>query len=360
LNVGPQIHGSLPWREMRLLGVQPKDILDFSATVNPYDIPEGVHECINSLDLSYYPDPEHFMAKKELSKFHHLPMEWFGVFAGLTEVIYSLPRLFAKPLVCAPTYGDYFKAFATHNIPIGIYEFKSKKNVVTQDYFRISNFFDLLILCNPNNPCGRYFSPSQIEQLCIRYPNATICIDESYQELASGCESVLPLCTRYSNLLVLKSLTKPFGVGGVRMGYGVSSGSILQKLQELMVPWNVSTIAQHMIPEIFAHYIDYYEQWQCIQHEKHKLIKALKGVGAQIQSSSTPFFLLEVPSASFLRQKLLQDHRIHVRDCTSFGMPQHVRIMPQTQAKNNIFIQVLQNYCFNLPSENTITSERFK
>ncbi|MDO5576760.1 MAG: aminotransferase class I/II-fold pyridoxal phosphate-dependent enzyme, partial [Fibrobacter sp.] len=202
--------------------------------------------------------------------------------------------------------------------------------------------FDLIIICNPNNPDGKMVSSVQIDELCRAFPQTVICIDESYQEMSLKCESVLPYVNKNENLLVLKSLTKPFGIGGIRASYAVSSQKIIDRLKSSVLPWGVSSIAQRIIPEFFNEWDYYQKQWQEIQAEKERIICNLNRASITTRSSVCPFFFIACKDASAITSQLLEQYKISVRDCTSFGMPHYIRIMPSVESNNDRLIEVLK------------------
>lgn len=343
--VEQQLHGSIPYHELRQMGVNVSDIFDFSATVNPFPLPEIIRKNIAEVELSHYPDTDCYEATTALSDYHQIPREWIVVTAGVTEPIYILPCIYKRAVCFAPTYGDYSAAYKKQRKEIG--EVKFPRNGASFgaliDGLR-GKPFRLLIMCNPNNPDGRYLPLYRIQELCECFSHATICIDESYQEMSKDCDSAIGLTVRYRNLLVLKSLTKPFGIGGIRAAYAISSGGVLKKIRKMQLPWSVSTIAQSIIPVILKSYAIFEQQWSTIHEEKHRLLNALMELNVAADKACSPFFLAKVGNGPKFRQVMLNEYQINIRDCTSFGMPDRVRIMPSVNEKNKVLLNALRDY----------------
>lgn len=338
-----QIHGSMPYQKLRLLGLDPSEILDFSATVNPLPLPKSVCRKISAQNLAAYPDIDCHDAVMALSEFHSISPDRIVISAGMTETIFLLPMIFGNAVQFSPTYYDYFAAFKKNGKRIRDIAFPDSQRNFEKTLDLLKNEkFDLIIICNPNNPDGKKLSSVQIDELCRAFQQAVICIDESYQEMSLKCESVLPYVNKRRNLLVLKSLTKPFGIGGIRASYVVSSQKIIDRFKAAVLPWGVSSIAQRIIPEFFNEWNYYQKQWHEIQAEKERIICKLNSANITTQSSICPFFFVVCKDASVITAQLLEQYKISVRDCTSFGMPHFIRIMPSVESNNDRLIEVLK------------------
>jgi len=340
-----QIHGSIPYTELRRLGIAPSDIVDFSATVNPFPLPGQIQRLFNSDGISAYPDTDCFAAVKSLSDHHGIPAEWILVTAGTTETIFSLPLLYRRAIQFSPTYGDYEAAYSRHRHKMSRTIFPSSDDEFRKVVDKLkSESFHLLIICNPNNPDGRYLPIHKIQELCELFGHAAICIDESYQEMGENCDTVLPLLPRFRNLLVLKSLTKPFGIGGLRAGYAVSSGGVLTRIKKLLLPWGVSSLAQRIIPALFGHTPVFKRQWESILIEKKRVGELLSSIGVATLPGVCPFLLARFPNPAAIRRHLLEQHRLLVRDCASFGLSGLLRIMPSLPENNDVLLEALKHY----------------
>lgn len=331
----------MPFAELRELNIDPVSVLDFSATVNPFQLPESVQKLISPQGLSSYPDIDCYEAVKSIAGFYNIHREQIAITAGMTEAIFALPRLFSNAAQFGPTYGDYAEAYRRNS--------KQMESLPIPEASGISDIlerlqhrqFDVVIVCNPNNPDGRYLSTDSIRQVCEAIPETTVCIDESYQELGENCETVLPLLSHCKNLLILKSLTKPFGIGGLRVAYAVSAKETIQELKKYLLPWGVSSIAQRIIPELIRSMKTFAHQWKQIHNEKRNMLAELDRLGIRTTSSRCPFFFIHCENATRLRRLLLIEFHIAVRDCTSFGMPKLIRIMPGIPENNILLLDAL-------------------
>ncbi len=337
-----QKHGSIPYNDLRSMGISPENITDFSATVNPFPLPLNIQRAVSLNHLSSYPDADNHDALLSIASFYDIPSNWIAVSAGMTEVLYLLPLLYRKALQFCPTYGDYSDAFKLHRRTLESIRFpKTDTNFDhTLDALR-KRSFRIVLVCNPNNPTGEYITPDQTGEICRKFPHVIVCIDESYQELGEECESSISLTKKYKNLLIIKSLTKPFGIGGLRIGYAVSSGNIINKIRKYLLPWGINIIAQRIVPLLFAYISEFKINWHSIMVEKNKIVKALSKAGYDISPGRCPFLLVRVNHAPTARRFLLKKHHLAVRDCSSFGFTDMLRIMPSIPDNNRILLNAM-------------------
>ena len=130
-------------------------------------------------------------------------------------------------------------------------------------------------------------------------------------------------------MVILRSMTKEYGLAGLRLGYTIASQEITDNLRRVCPPWNVNAVAQKIGAEVLAD-VDYLEQSkQKINEAKQFLIEELSRLGFQPLPSDAHYFLVKVGDARAFRTALLK-RGIQVRDGTSFGLPEYVRIGPRT------------------------------
>lgn len=278
-----------------------------------------------------------------LHSYYRIPEECFTVNVGTSEIIYNFPHLFKRPVQFGPTYGDYRFAFARIGREMMTIDYPADRDSLDMAVGTIKMAdADLLIICSPNNPDGKRVLNEDIMMLCQQLPETVICIDESYQEMSDSCGSFVPRIPEFSNLLILKSFTKPFGLGGLRTGYAAGSPEIIQRIKDCSLPWGISTIAQRIIPLLFNDIEYFRNQWNLILENRNQLCVEFENSGLKVKKSVCPFFLLDVGNSEQVRQELLMNHRIAVRSCASFGYPELLRIMPKEKEKNKILFKVIE------------------
>jgi histidinol-phosphate aminotransferase len=193
-----------------------------------------------------------------------------------------------------------------------------------------------IFVCNPNNPTGRYLSRAGFEKILDASLDSLVVLDEAYISFVDNAWSSLDLALHSSaramergNLLILRSMTKDYGMAGLRLGYGVATREIIATLRRICPPWNVNALAQRA-GIIAINEEEYCQQCQVgIREAREYLVAELSNLGLPPLPSEANFFLVEVGDACRFRLELLK-RKILVRDCTSFGLSRYVRIAPRT------------------------------
>lgn len=341
--LGMQLHGSTPYKELRELGIAPSEIVDFSASVNPLPAPIDFCSVFIDIDFKNYPDRESVELINSISKCYSVDLKYICASAGTTEIIYALPKLFFKPLLLSPVYGDYEDAFQRENINVQkmIFSFLMSEGIDSAIEKLEDHQWDILIIVNPNNPTGEFLEYDEIEQILKKFSDRTILVDEAYQELGEDCSSALPLVAKYDNLIVLRSLTKSYGLPAIRCGWLSTSEKLKGELCNMLTPWQIGKLDEAVFIEVLENKDEYEKQWRKILVQKELMIKKLTNAGIQVYTGRAPFFLLDVENASSVRLELLEKFHIHVRDCTSFGLDNYIRIMPGLEESNNRLISAI-------------------
>jgi len=352
-------HGGIDYAELETLGIAPQDILDFSANLNPFGPPPGVVEALFechrgepklrvkrgvSEAICHYPD-------SEASHLRHCLAEKLGVEAGnilvgsgSTELI----RLAALAyfgngdlvLIIEPTFGEYQIACQIAGASLikqrlsreNNFQLNIRETVQLVKQHRPKGIF----VCNPNNPTGRYLSRANFEKILDAGVDSLVILDEAYISFVDNAWSSMDLVLHSSaramergNLLILRSMTKDYGMAGLRLGYGVASEEVIATLRRICPPWNVNALAQRA-GVIAINEEEYCQRCQVdIREARGYLVAELSNLGLPPLPSEANFFLVKVGDASWFRCELLK-RKILVRDCTSFGLPQYVRIAPRT------------------------------
>jgi len=185
-----------------------------------------------------------------------------------------------------------------------------------------------IFITNPNNPTGRYFSRADLERILAASRESLLILDEAYLTFVDHPWSSLDMVEK-GNLLVLRSMTKDYALAGLRLGYGVAGKDIIDSLKRIRPPWNVNAVAQQA-GIIALKDQGYLKLCQVkIKEAKDYLIAELSHLGLPPLPSEASFFLIKVDNSAEFRRRLLE-HKILVRDCTSFGLPGYIRLAPRT------------------------------
>lgn len=319
-----------------MLGIAPRDILDFSANLNPFEPPPGVMEVFRQVDISHYPDSEARYLRHSLAERLGISSDNILVSSGSTELIRLATLAYFgmgdKALIIEPTYGEYEIACRIAGASV------VKQQIPASDDFlpNLDKTIELIrqhrpkgiFICNPNNPTGRYLTKADFERILDAAEGFLVILDEAYVSFVDNLWSSLDM-VEGSNLLVLRSMTKDYAMAGLRLGYGVAKEEIIASLRRICPPWNVNALAQKA--GIIA--VDKEEHLKRCQARLRKaktyLVAELSSLGLPPLPSEANFFLVEVGDASWFRRELLK-RKMLVRDCASFGLPKYIRIAPRT------------------------------
>lgn len=345
---GRSPHGGINYAELEALGIRPEDILDFSANLNPFGPPPEVREHLGKVDISHYPDTEAITLRKSLAESLNVGTENILAGNGSTEIIRLAMQAYLaqgdRVLIIEPTFGEYEDACRIAGAEI-IKQRLSPANDFQLDLTETEGLGHqhkpkAIFLCNPNNPTGRYLDRSNVKRLLEITTDSLMIIDEAYLTFVDYGESSIELIEK-GNVLVLRSMTKDYALAGLRLGYGVANEEIIATLRCVCPPWNVNALAQEA-GVIAVRQEQYLEQCrQELIKAKDYLIKELSGLGLPPLPSEANFFLVKVGNAYEFRQKLLRKGML-VRDCTSFGLPEYIRIAPRTMPECKKLVEAVR------------------
>lgn len=341
-------HGGIDFSELKKLGISPGAIIDFSVNSNPFGPPPGVKKALTEVAVDCYPDSESSELKQVLSVKLEVAEGNILVGNGSIELLRLLALTYLNNqdlvIIPQPTFGEY--EFACRLVKARLLKpwAEKRQNFRT----RADNLADLIkkhhpkavFLGNPNNPTGQYFSKEEVEQIINMAKDSLVVIDEAYVNFVDDGWSAVDLIKK-SNLLLLRSMTKDYALAGLRLGYAIAEESIILNLRQLQPPWNVNAVAQKAgLVAVMAD--GYLKECQAkLRQAKNFLIAGLASLGLPPLPSEANFFLVEVEEAGEFRRILLE-RGILVRDCTSFGLPNHIRLAVRTLPECQKLVQAIK------------------
>ncbi len=342
------VHGGLDAGELRSLGLRAAEVLDFSSNINPLGASAAVQEAVAEADLSSYPDRHSLVLREALAARLEVKIETILVGNGSTELIHLLARSRLRAgdrcVVFEPTFGEYETAATLAGArTTGIrpedgrgFEWSVEDAVRTVQRVRPG----LVFLCNPNNPTGAYLSRSSVEQILASVGrNGLLLLDDAYVSLADHSWNSTPLLER-GNLAILRSMTKDHALAGVRLGYVIAEPTLICGMRNLQPAWSVNSVAQSAGLAALGDEAHLAKAKQVISESKAYLHRNLAGLGIAVTDTSTNFILAKVDSAARMRMALLR-RGIAVRDCTSFGLPEHIRIAIRRPEECTLLVEAL-------------------
>lgn len=335
----PCVHGGPDYKEASRLGIDLDNVLDFSVNCNPKELPQSIKNAVCGADIGTYPDSASLELCRLIAEREGIRTEQVIFGSGSMEIIRLIATAYFEEgdnvIICEPTFGEYEKACEISAAKIIRYRVVGRGNNFS---FEVENIIALIkeynpkavFLCNPNNPSGQYLEKNEIEKLLEACKDTLLLLDEAYIVFTDGRWDSCGLVEK-ENLIIIRSMTKDYALAGLRLGYAISCEEIVSNLKKVSPPWNVSATAQAAGIAALGE-SDFIEQSEeDIKAAKVYLIKELKALGYNIIPTRTNFFLMEVGDAGAFRNALMKKG-IMVRDCTSFGLTEYVRISPRVMS----------------------------
>jgi len=345
----PSVHGGIDYAELKGLGISPETVIDFSVSTNPFGPPPGISEALANTSIERYPDSEASGLKQLLARKLGISPDNLLIGSGSTELIRLATTAYLEHndlvIIPQPTYGEYETACHLADAQI------LKQPVIREPDFQLdtAEMMSLLqkhrpkaiFLCNPNNPTGQYMPREEVVRIMSSSPESLIVLDEAYIAFTENAWSSVDLINR-GNLVILRSMTKDYALAGLRLGYAIAAEPIIAALKLVRPPWNVNTFAQKagtLVLNSDSHLKGCYNK---IRKAKNFLIKELERLGLSPIPSQTNFFMVRVGNATAFRQALLKKGFL-IRDCTSFGLPEYIRLAPRSLSECQRLIEAIKD-----------------
>ena len=304
------------------------------------------------LDTAYnrYPDPMQYQVKMRLSGIKGVPARNIFIGNGSDEAIDILFRSFCNPgvdnvIICPPTYGMY-------QVSANINDVEARKVLLTEEYQlnlegiaeAIDERTKLIFICSPNNPTGNSINRDDIETLLANF-NGIVVIDEAYINF-SRQKTFIQELTEYANLVVLQTLSKAWGLAGLRVGMAFASEEIIEVMNKVKPPYNVNEASQQLALEALNN-VQQVNGWiKETLAQRDKLVLTLKGFNfvLDIYPSDANFILVKTTDAKGIYNFLVQNGII-IRNRTNVELCEGcLRITIGTPDENKILIDTLQQY----------------
>jgi len=321
-------------------------VTDFSANLNPYGPPDFIFKVLKACmgEIKNYPDVESVQLKALIARKFGCPESEVLVGAGVSELIQLVAIGFVKKRAVIPayTYGEYEKSVRMMGADVKKIEMPGlelKPELISE----AMQPDDVVFLCNPNNPTGQYIPNDGLSLLIdeAERVDALLVLDEAYIDFVNDAFPSHSYLSSTGNLLILRSLTKSFAIPGVRVGYALGSEPVISVLRQLKAPWSVSVFAQRIGEAVLGAAGDKF-----IEDTRWKISKSKRRLERELGvHSDANFYILDTGRvASEVRDELLS-RGLAVRDCTSFGLPSHIRFAVRKDEENEILMEMLKHLC---------------
>lgn len=279
------------------------EILDFSANLNPLGPPIQIEEIIKSAvkSLQIYPDPNYRELIERLAEYEGMKPHQLLVTNGGAEAIFITAQHFKgqKALIVQPTFGEYERACSLHDIKVeNVFlqgeGFEFPLNEVIQKMKDVQVVF----LCRPNNPTGTVVKKEDIIHLLEtgERSGTTVVIDEAFVHFLLNKEKLTEMVDRFSNVILLRSLTKIYTLPGVRIGYIIAGKNMISGLRNLQIPWSVNALAAAFVPRLLENEKFIFETRDWLNLELDWIKAELKQLSFLYSPTDVNFYLLKDPN----------------------------------------------------------------
>lgn len=327
----------------------PADALDFSSNVNPYGPSPRVWAAMRQVAIEHHPDPRAAPLRRLLAQREGLPPEALLVGNGSVDLLYQLAVAHLRPgdvvLAAEPTFGEYAAAAAlmgarVERLPAAPEAgFAHDPEALADAVRRLGP--RVLFVCNPNNPTGAALPAAALARLADSCPDTLLVLDEAFAGFLPEPWPGRALLGR-PNLAILRSLTKDYALTGLRAGYLLGPPDLIGAVAKAQPPWSVNAMAQAAAAAALADEQYLRGTLAALAVARADLAADLARIGLAPLPTQVHFFLLEVGRAALWRQRLL-DRGILVRDCTSFGLPGHIRISARRPEENARLLETIDD-----------------
>ena len=274
--------------------------------------------------ISHYPEPEAWSLETIIAERYGLHSQQVIVTSGATEAIYLIAQTFhMQSEIPSPTFSEYEDACR-------LYPSSSDRK--------------MLWLCNPNNPTGEVYAPSYLEQMVAAYD--LVVLDQSYENYTDAQVMTPREGCLIPNVIQIHSMTKTYGVPGLRLGYITAHENLTAKIRRYLRPWSVSALALEAGKFLLQH-----DELICKPdlQETKRLAKCLEELpDIEVTPTQTNFMLCRMVShtAAELKDYLAREHHMLIRDASNFCSltPYHFRVASQTPAENDALVAAINQF----------------
>lgn len=295
--------------------------------------------------LTRYPEPDAATLKRLLARRYEIRENQIVITNGSITAFYLLAQAWkgAKSTIAVPSFSEYEDACRLHEHEIQFFS-------TSDDLSELSlEGQDFCWICNPNNPDGKLIHRTELLALIAANRQTTFIVDQAY--VAFTTEDLLKPgdVKNNPNLVIVQSISKAYNIPGLRIGYLIASPAITERIEKYIIPWSVNAMAIEASKYILIHPAQFTLPIRKWQRETAEFIYQLNKLdGVEVIPTSTTFFLIRLKkgTAADLKNYLLQEHGILIRDASNFrGLDEtYFRLSTQTSAENAVLTAALREW----------------
>jgi histidinol-phosphate aminotransferase len=341
-----RVHGGVSHDELAEIGLDPRETVDFSASINPYGPCPAVVHAVRACHYDRYPDPTAAALRRALAIAHGIAPHRVVVGNGAADLLWTLAYLLVAPgdsvVISEPTFAEFCSA--ARAVQANVVESRSSAaqgfaaDIDAIETLARENEAAVVYLASPNTPVGTRIPVERVAALAERLPETTVVLDQAFVSL-SDCPGDEKIAVP-DNVVRVRSLTKDHAIAGLRLGYLLASADLAGRLEARRPPWMTSSVAEAAGIAAVRANLFVEESRALLRVDRDELAIALREMGLVPFPSVSCFLTFAVPNSAALRRRLLLKG-ILIRDCTSFGMPNFVRVAARPRADRERLIQAL-------------------
>lgn len=348
--------GGKPIAEVaREFGLDEARIVKLASNENPLGMPESAKQAMLQVmaDLARYPDSNGFELKQAITEKYDVPQDWITLGNGSNDILELAAHAFVQPGQSV-VYSQY--SFAVY--PLATQAVGGRAIVVPAKNFghdlaamakAITSDTKLVFVANPNNPTGTFIPAAEIEAFLKAVPqDAVVVLDEAYNEyLAPELQyDSIAWVKQYPNLLVSRTLSKAYGLAGLRVGFGIAQPSVTDLLNRIRQPFNVNSLAQAAAIAALNDREFLQKSAKLNADGYRQLTQAFDEMDLKYVPSYGNFVLVRVGTDEGAGARVnlaLLKQGVIVRPVGNYGLPQWLRVSIGLPEENAAFITALKN-----------------
>ena len=347
--------GGKPIAEVaREFGLDEAKIIKLASNENPLGMPESARLAMQKAvaDIGRYPDANGFDLKAAITAKYDVPAEWITLGNGSNDILELATHAFVQAGQAA-MYAEFsFVVYALATQAVGaraiVVKAKDYGHDLAAMFDAITADTKLIFIANPNNPTGSFIPAAELEAFLARVPpQIVVVLDEAYNEYLPPevqYESI-SWVRKYPNLLVSRTMSKAYGLAGLRIGFGIAQPAITDLLNRIRQPFNVNSLAQAAAVAALNDTEFLQRSAQLNRDGYRQLTQTFDELGLEYVPSFGNFVMVKVGAdeAAGARVNLaLLKQGIIVRPVANYGLPQWLRVTIGLPQENAAFIDALK------------------
>lgn len=254
-------------------------------------------------ELNRYPDPHQEAFRARYAAFRGIQPENVFCGVGSDEAIDLVLRIFCRPgedsiLITPPTYGMYKVSAAINDVDVHAVPLSRDFQLRVDDILAaVRPTTKVIFLCSPNNPTGNVLHRQDIRRMLLDF-NGIVVVDEAYIDFSDEASFASEL-DAFENLIVLQTLSKSFGLAGIRLGLALASAEIIDYMMRVKAPYNINKLTTEVALKAMHHIDEMHRHVATLNAERVRVAEKLREIPAVgvIHPSDANFLLIEVPDA---------------------------------------------------------------